>query len=386
MKRYEIFIVKYLALADEYSHSNELMNIGGMLTLLGQCKRDLHLKIRGSEFDCRFHCLCIQRSGTGKAPASWFLTKLANEVGLEAETLSSLTSAGLIGTIKSGETIYGSAFDKDIIIIQEAGILFNDSETSRDLRYQINQIIDKDGIINKRLATGNISYKSKSSLFLTTHPPNFKLRTKIESGFLPRFLLCFRDVDEDVYMEISDWMVRNIGKNSEENDFAYIVNQLKELRITPDEVSFEENVFQSAVNEMKKIREEYSPETQDLSTPYLIRFLTQIMKLSAIFACFNGGVVDENCVRKSTDVLLIFWKSILSYIEKEKKSEKEKEIERIEKRIEHLFNRFGDELSSTKIMQYTKMYVDQIEPIIDIIAKRGKIKKIKKQRGFLVRR
>lgn len=357
------FVANYLSIADNYSHANDLMNIGGMLCLLGQCTKNIVTNIKGAIFDNRIHVLCIQKSGSGKGPALNLVRRIAKGTGFSSEAMTSLTSAGLIGTLSGDEIIYGPASYCDLICFQEAGILFKNTTEGNDLIYQINQITDTPGRVNKRLARGSIEYGTNCSLFLTTHPPKMK-DSFISSGFLPRLIMCYKDITTEVYDEIREWMVENIGEEEPEyalSDIIYTINNAKET-MNYSKFVYEKNAFRSMNRQLKKASESYSMNVQDFADIYSARMLINGFKIANALAFIDcSKTVDKKYAEQSTDLLMLFWKSTLEYIEKFETSAYERETLKFKKRLERLFNKYGNELTVRIISQYLRMNKDEID-------------------------
>lgn len=361
------FIKTYLTLANKASIKNEEIHLGGMFVLLGQAMIGQIIPILNQEIDNRIHCLVIQKSGSGKGPAFKFMEKIAELAGMSMTIRSSVTSAGLIGTIApNGDVIPGDAFYYNIIAFEEARTIFRASQMlhSCDLIENINQILDPAGVIEKRMAHGVISYRSTTSLFGSTYPIKSE-PVYIDSGFLPRMLVLYRDIDSKFYYDVLDWVFCNIGKrvSFKEEKMKLLANTLREIRNMP-EFDFEftaRRCYKNITKLLKDISSEYDEAVVSRAEPFISRIGINAVKMSTCMAVLyeKRNVSVEDIERIST-LVEYSWRGILNYIRDfDVDVGIDPKLEKIIKAIVKLAD-VGDTIQFRELLRFVKMKKNEL--------------------------
>ena len=215
-----------------------------MHVVLGQALKNIHYKMGNRKIDIRVHLLLIKPQGTGKGAGFGVAMRFAQALGLDFQTLTSSTDAGLEGTLEYDEVEKEMAITPgllqtaDIIAMEEASVLFDlVSDFSKKnmtlMQITMNPLDDASCHIDKKLGSELISFKPHASFLLTTYPPD-KLADKIvKTGFLDRTIAVFEDVTLEDRLEVIKQLMPKINAISSQesaDEFDSISKRL--IRVT----------------------------------------------------------------------------------------------------------------------------------------------------------
>lgn len=279
-------------LGDQMSYKLKYSHILNFHALIGACLKEQVFTYKGQKQDLRVHPLIVRPSGSGKALSYELAEEMAKKAKLMWATRSSLTVAGLIGTIvlRKGEPIpiYGDAAEYDIIGFTEAQTLSKSSSQFGTMTEMLNQILDPKGEIFKRLATGVIAYKTHVSLLLSTYPSEL-MYENLQTGFLQRCSIFYEDLSLSHYIEIVRWMIENIGtKETKEMQEAKRVIVWRLKAIKQKQFNFD---FSNVKERLTQVPAKFEnvlrgyPEIELLKT-----FTTRYLNLLLKFACHHAAL------------------------------------------------------------------------------------------------
>lgn len=134
------------------------------------------------------------------------------------------STAGIMGTIdRNGEPRKGDLAGNGFVAWKESQQLIKaaQSDHSSDLLEVINQALDPSGKVSRSLASGDLDYHSRTSLFCTTYTPD-PLETNqlelINQGFLPRTVFVYRNWSEDKYDRVNKKRDENLPRPGDNNE------------------------------------------------------------------------------------------------------------------------------------------------------------------------
>lgn len=289
------FVKAYLSTANKWSIRNERMNTLGMFVILSQCIRDREYEYGAMGLDLRIHGMCFQGSGSGKDPLINFMMEICKRIGLKMISMSTITSAGLIGTVTpDGEPVVGPAAYADIIAFKESSNIMHTANTthSSDLLNLFNAILDKNGHVEKQLAHGTLSYDSHVSFMGTSYPSNIQINM-LRTGFLPRMLITYKEIDEDFYEQVSNEFAMSLVTRRTEKDkqiFDKICNTLYVIKNSGSSIILSDKVKGHMLFYSKKIHEKmrsYTVTLNDDLNPFRIRMVSDLMKIAICLAALD---------------------------------------------------------------------------------------------------
>jgi len=206
----------------EYSFRNEEYARISFHVILGQLLKHLFFR-QGSRFiDIRTHLLLLQPSGTGKGAGYDFIIMILKELGLNVESFSESTSAGLVGTYDHFDEIQnkwimkkGKLLEADVIAMEEAGTLFDNINdyTRMNMTYMqqaMNSLFGESSRIEKILGGGSISKKPHASFLLMSYLPQNIYDVLINRGFLQRMTVLWRNINFDERKLMLDYAVQKM--------------------------------------------------------------------------------------------------------------------------------------------------------------------------------
>ena len=213
-------IQDYIDIFSTYSFKNELYGRLSLHVLLGQAiSKSVYFTIGARRIDPRIHLLLIKPQGSGKGAGFGFVERMARELGLDFQSLTEATDAGLVGTLdrdENGDTIVvpGLLRTADIVGMEEASVLFDyTSEFSKKnmtyMQITMNPLEDSSCFIRKRLGPETIEFAPHASFLLMTYPPDRLVDKLLKTGFVDRVIALF----EDVTLEDRIWVIRKMTEN-----------------------------------------------------------------------------------------------------------------------------------------------------------------------------
>lgn len=357
------FISTYLYFADQSSRDNEGLNTAGMYCLLGQALKEVFTPMAGGWLDGRISVLMIQDSGTGKDPAFDFVKMIADLCGMKMASIGSITSAGLVGTMKKGgKPVMGVAYDNDIVGFKEASTLFKTTkqEHSNDLIDRLNEILDKNGHVCKRMAEGTIEYDTQVSLLGTTYPPRSGMKY-IAEGFIPRLMVSFRTVDESFYFDVGSWIIQKIGVEIEgdKNDLFRLGKTISTISASIQGKYFNFNDARHELEKtrlmMQKLLNEFSDELISQVRPFITRYLLYTCKIATCIAAVDNlshDITPEHMQLASSYIETV-WKGTLNFVDKYKPYIGDKKLSIIEDSIRELCNDGENDTTLRSLMRRT---------------------------------
>ena len=211
-----------------YSIKNQTYGRIILHVVLGQalCK-NVYYRMGARKIDIRVHLLLIKPQATGKGAGYNICNVLSEKLGLDFQTITKITDAGLEGTkiydpVQKEEIIVdGLLKTADIIGMEEGSPIFDmTSEFSKmvmtNMQITMNSLFDSDCHISKRLGTKLIEFDPHASFIITSYPPD-KLAEKItKTGFLDRMITVFESVSLDERLEILQKMTQMTNMKKED--------------------------------------------------------------------------------------------------------------------------------------------------------------------------
>ena len=215
----------YISYFSQSSVKNELYGKISMHVVLGQALKNIHYKMGNRKIDIRVHLLLIKPQGTGKGAGFGVAMRFAQSLGLDFQTLTSSTDAGLEGTLEYDEEekerviVPGLLQTADIIAMEEASVLFDlVSDFSKKnmtlMQITMNPLDDASCHIDKKLGSELISFKPHASFLLTTYPPDKLADKVVKTGFLDRTIAVFEDVTLEDRLEVMKKLLPQINSTS----------------------------------------------------------------------------------------------------------------------------------------------------------------------------
>lgn len=229
----EEFFETYLKHAEERSYFNEKLHVTAALSLIGQTIRNVRLMSEGTKDDGRIHPFIIQSSGTGKNSTFDMVKAVARDAGMDFHEHGSDSAAGVVGTVRrDGQQDTGDLEGSGFVAWKEAQLLLKSAKKqhSSEMLEMLNQALDPDGHVSKTLASGKLSYQSRSSLYCTTYPPDKDDQLElIRQGFLPRTLFLYEEWAADKYDNVNKRRDRNLPrKGGEQRHFKKVKDDFEE--------------------------------------------------------------------------------------------------------------------------------------------------------------
>ena len=185
-----------------------------------------------SHMDLRFNVSIIQQSRTGKSRLNKVLKDVSDNIGIKCATVTSYTTAGLIGTIDTNAIEHNSKYENlglskentpifkekrdgtleeihwkdpviigdmgnyDILIFDELRTLLNPTKQNEDILLTMQPALDYPPLVRKKLRhEEEIKYENPVTLIGTTFPFGSFDKTLSQQGFLQRTFLFIRNLD-----------------------------------------------------------------------------------------------------------------------------------------------------------------------------------------------
>lgn len=233
----------YLDVFNTYSINNEMYGRISLHVLIGQALKNVYYTMGSRVIDLRVHELLIKPQGTGKGAGYGFVKRMANDVGLNFQSLTESTDAGLVGTLdkdrETGEMIVVDGLLKtaDVVGMEEASVIFDYSSefSKKNMTYMqicMNPLRDSSCHITKKLGTEVIDFKPHASFVLLTYPPDKLVDKLLKTGFIDRVIPIFEDVslmDRLEVIRLYSGNINAIKKKDAEEQFKSVSNRLRAL-------------------------------------------------------------------------------------------------------------------------------------------------------------
>jgi len=326
----------YLEVFNTFSIKNELYGKISLHVLLGQalCKH-IYYRMGSREIDPRVHMLLIKPQGTGKGAGYGFVDKMAKRLGIDFQSLTESTDAGLIGTTRAegGSTVVvpGLLQTADVIGMEEASVLFDyTSEFSKKnmtyMQITMNALEDSSCKIDKQLGGELIDFKPHASFLLMTYPPDRLVDKLLKTGFVDRVIPIFEDVTLEDRLEVIKKMTENINKSTKESfekEFESIAKRLNTIIAKYQKGKTVINIPENIHEIMLPIIEEFamkvldaSPKAREKLEHFISRLYENLLKLS-----IHHAILDRRNTVEVSDVLyarltyIPIWKNLIISIE-----------------------------------------------------------------------
>ena len=327
----------YLEVFNSYSFKNKLYATISLHVLLGQALCESVCYQMGSrKIDPRVHLLLIKPQGTGKGAGYDFVDKIAKKIGLDFQSLTESTDAGLVGTLEhdGNETVIvpGLLQTADVVGMEEASVLFDYSSdfSKKNMTYMqitMNALDGSSCRISKKLGTELIDFKPHASFILLTYPPDKLVDKLLKTGFIDRVIPIFEDVTLadrlEVIRKMSEHIVSYVeNEESKEKEqlvvrsLNHIINKYRNralrIKITDDI----KNSFLHTIEEFSMKILDASPKAREKLEHFVSRLYETLIKLAIHHAILSGR---ENIELK--DVLyarltyMPIWKNLIISIE-----------------------------------------------------------------------
>jgi len=317
----EKIIDDYVELFSLNSFKNILYGKISFHVILGQALSEhIYYKQGAREIDPRVHMLLIKPQGTGKGAGYGFVERMSKSIGLDFQSLTESTDAGLVGTIENDEIVPGLLQSADIIGMEEASVLFdyNTDFSKKNMTYMqitMNALKDSSCHISKRLGTETIEFKPHASFVLMSYPPDKLVDKLLKTGFIDRVIPIFEDVTLLDRLEIISAMLKNINAITKES-FNKKFNSLKErinvivktyeksrIPITiPEEIH---KVSFKIINEFANRVQTASPKAREKLEHFITRLHETLLKLA-----IHHAVLERRTVVNTSDMLYarkLYW-------------------------------------------------------------------------------
>jgi len=331
-------IETYLEVFNSYSIANELYGRISLHVLLGQalCKHVCY-QMGSRRIDPRVHLLLIKPQGTGKGAGYGFIDKMAKSIGLDFQSLTESTDAGLVGTLEKdgNETVVVDGLLKtaDIIGMEEASVLFDYTNdfSKKNMTYMqitMNPLEGSSCKISKKLGTELIEIEPHASFVLLTYPPDKLVDKLLKTGFIDRVIPVFEDVTLEERLMIIEKMSEAISTGIDKKDeidkkeklvatsLKHIINMYTTEKrfVLPDEIK---KLL------IKTMTEDFSMKILDASTKakeklehFITRLYETLIKLSIHHAILSGReAIDVSDIVYARRLFTPIWNNLIISIE-----------------------------------------------------------------------
>lgn len=352
--------------------------------IVGSCLQDETVPRGGAKVDLRIHPFIIRPSGSGKALSYDLAEDLATKCELKWVTRNKITPAGLIGTLrasKEGTTvIYGDAYDCDIIGFTEASLLLRDITLCKNF----NTLMDVKGIVSRKLAIGEVTYRSHSTVVLSSFPSKL-VYDHLQTGFLQRCLVFYERLPLRFYRQVIEWLAKKYGYDSTHKvakELSVIAKRLKEIKRR----NFKFQLNKEAKNMMFKLGKKfekmvkpYPSIKKEVLKTFGTRWAEQTLKLSAHHASLElRDQILKRDVEHGLRISEVGLRSVFAFIDEY--YVKDKRHVRLEKQLER-FREKGKEITLSQLSANLKpMTVTTIESMLDTYEAREELKVDRKRR------
>jgi hypothetical protein len=320
-----------------YSIDNRMYGLITLHVAFGQALcQNVYYRMGSRKIDIRVHLLLIKPQATGKGAGFSVCEKLADNLGLQFQSLTTSTDAGLVGTKiydhsqKEEIIVDGLLKTADIIGMEEASMIFDlASDFSKKnmtlMQITMNSLWDSSCIISKKLGTTLIEFKPHASFLLTSYPPDNLAEKVMKTGFLDRVIPIFETVSLEQRLSTLKKMTELLNKpQGELNDkeqgvietLCGIVNFYKKGEHC---IEISENIHQKLlyiIEEFAMKVLDASPKAQEKLEHFVTRLYEILIKLSIHYALFNLRTrVEISDLLYARRIYLPIWKSLIVNIE-----------------------------------------------------------------------
>lgn len=330
-------IQDYLDIFNTYSFKNELYGRISLHVLLGQaiCNK-VYYRMGSREIDPRVHLLLIKPQGTGKGAGYGFVDRMANRLGINFQSLTESTDAGLAGTTgtegKQTVIVPGLLQTADIVGMEEASVLFDYTNefSKKNMTYMqisMNPLKDSSCRIDKQLGGELIAFKPHASFLLMTYPPDRLVDKLLKTGFVDRVIPVFEDVTLEDRLEVIKKMVENINKDTKEDfdsKFEFVARRLDIVisKYQKDDVCIQ---IPEKIHEimLKVIEESFtmkildaSPKAREKLEHFISRLYENLLKLAIHHAILSRRItVEISDILYARLTYLPIWRNLIISIE-----------------------------------------------------------------------
>jgi len=332
----EKLIQDYLNVFNSYSFKNELYGKIGLHVLLGQAiSKHVYYRMGSREIDPRVHLLLIKPQGTGKGAGYGFVDRMAKRLGLDFQSLTESTDAGLIGTTRSegsdNVVVPGLLQTADIVGMEEASVLFDyTSEFSKKnmtyMQITMNPLEDSSCRIDKQLGGELIQFKPHASFLLMTYPPDRLVDKLLKTGFIDRVIPVFEDVTLEERLQVIKKMSQNINikdKESFDREFEFVAKRLDTIvsKYQKDKVCIQipekiHSVMLPIINEFAMKVLDASPKAREKLEHFISRLYENLLKLAIHHAILcRRQVLEVGDVLYARLTYIPIWKNLIISIE-----------------------------------------------------------------------
>lgn len=356
MKKYmgKNIIDEYAAFFNEYSWHNKHYAEMTFHTVFGaKMAKIIRIYMGGIYEDCRVHTHMFAPTSTGKSRAFSAAFRFAEACGLRAKSVGQITTAGMVGTIMSGDKgqpdkiRYGPIMEKagyDIVGAEEAGIFYvkNPPEYAEDLmkmlQKSMNAVYSVENKISKDMARGTIDDYSPVSYLFATYPPATLSDVITRTGLLQRMVVLYKVYGDDIRRKIEEEMIRKFGNQNSLPDptdilaviarkIAVIHNwyQHKSLNYTDKKGLhyFAMDIDSSAKDYLHEFRKQVERKYQysigsvrEEIANFRTRYLIQCTKLAAHYAMLRmSDVIQAEDVGLAQKIILPEFDNLMFFVE-----------------------------------------------------------------------
>jgi len=300
----------YVAAFDKYAHDSAAYAAATFHLLVGQLPNIRDMKIykgSGSWLDTRIHPCYFSPSATAKGEGANFVSRMAEALGLKYQPVTTITDAGLVGTINDEKEVeYGWLHQSkgiNILAATEASVLLQDFpvKESRNvmdlLQVAMNTLGSKDSTIAKKIGFGDpIEFQPSASLLFTTYVPTNLTNIILQRGLLQRTYLTVNTVSIDARQRALERQYSNMVRDRSPDTTLQkksIAERLKHInthyagkgkiaidpRAEPLLVNFSKELF-TAIRDSE-------PFLQEKLGEFVSRMAGHQIRIGAHFACLN---------------------------------------------------------------------------------------------------
>ena len=334
----EKIIEEYLELFNLHSFKNQLYGKISLHVILGQLLSKsndgiggIYYKQGAREIDPRVHLLLIKPQGTGKGAGYGFVERTSRALGLDFQSLTESTDAGLVGTLQDNEIVPGLLQSADVVGMEEASVLFDyASDFSRKnmtyMQITMNALEDSSCNITKKLGTETIEFKPHASFVLMTYPPDKLVDKLLKTGFIDRVIPIFEDVTLIDRLEIIEIMLKNINvtdKESFKKKFDELIKKIKNIedkyRTVRKKIDIPEEMHKvifRIISEFANKVQAASPKAREKLEHFVTRLHETLLKLAIHHAVLcRRETVEMSDVLYARLLYIPIWRNLIISIE-----------------------------------------------------------------------
>ena len=273
------------------------------------------------KLDTRLHLLLIKPQGTGKGAGFGFVERMAKGLGLDFQSLTEATDAGLVGTLDKDDEgnriiLEGLLASADIVGLEEASVLFDLSSdfSKKNMTYMqitMNALTDSSCFISKKLGPEMIEFKPHASFLLLTYPPDKLVDKLLKTGFMDRIICVFEDVTLQDRLEVIEQMSEHINKMSKKDydkEFEKVRKRLEKVldfwtknKNTNTCIKIPKAVHQNlieVIDEFARKILDASPKAREKLEHFISRLYEVLIKLS-----IHHAILDMRSTLNVSDVM-----------------------------------------------------------------------------------